>query len=103
MASPNQARILAYCHIWAKIVVSKEKKELEDVVKEKEERMLKLQTGVVPSSTLLPQRYLTPLLIHEGLHVQKPTNFEKPSLEHFHPRPQTCVLLEQPSSDEIGI
>jgi hypothetical protein len=41
MASPDQARILAYCHIWAKIVVSKEKKELEDVVKEKEERMLR--------------------------------------------------------------
>lgn len=32
--------------------MSKEKKELENVVKEKEEQMLKLQTGIVPSSAL---------------------------------------------------
>ncbi len=50
--------------------LSKEKKELE-------KRMLKLQTGIVPSSALLPKRHPTPLLIHGGLRVQKPTNFEK--------------------------
>jgi hypothetical protein len=82
--------------------VRKEKKELEDVVKEKEEQMLKLQTGIVPSSALLPQHYLTPLLIHKELHVHKPTDFERPSLERFHPRFQTHVLLKQLSSDEIG-
>jgi mitotic spindle assembly checkpoint protein MAD1 len=67
-------------------LVSKEKKELEDVVKQKEKRKLRLQqiSFFPPLSSLLPRSYLTPL-IHEGLHVQKR---RIPRCHHFHPQPK---------------
>ena len=53
-------------------------------------------TGIILSSALLPQRYLTPL-IHEGLHVQKR---QIPRSHRFHPQRQTRALLKWPCLGE---